>query len=278
MENYSISQVAERTGFSPSALRFYEESGLVSPDRTPGGYRTYSTGQVDRLSFVRRAKGFGLSLEEISELLQMLEGGRCAPVQDRLRSLVSRNLAETKEKMAELTTFADDLSGFLDSLSGHTPGGACDQSCGCVHDELPDGDGAESGLTDGVGRRDEAGSLDGLVRAAIVAKPVDYVSPSSQTGAPIACSLPVSDVETRLSEWKELASGAVARESVKGGTRLTFPRTVDAAGLVSLVSSENECCSFFRFVVEIDVDAVVLEVTAPDPAQSMIDVLLGSES
>src|SRR4051794_17245466 len=46
MDGYSISQVAERTGFPPSTLRFYEQAGLVRPARTPAGYRCYDDNHI----------------------------------------------------------------------------------------------------------------------------------------------------------------------------------------------------------------------------------------
>jgi MerR family transcriptional regulator, copper efflux regulator len=73
MDGYSISQVAERTGFPPSTLRFYEQHGLVRPARTSSGYRRYDNGHVELLEFIGRAKGFGLSLEEITDLLSLLD-------------------------------------------------------------------------------------------------------------------------------------------------------------------------------------------------------------
>ena len=68
MDGCTISEAAERTGFSPSALRFYEQHGLVRPARTASGYRSYGDADLERLGFIGRAKGFGLSLDEITEL------------------------------------------------------------------------------------------------------------------------------------------------------------------------------------------------------------------
>ncbi len=83
MDGFSISQAAERTGFSASTLRFYEQSGLVQPTRTPAGYRSYGESDVAQLAFVGRAKGLGLSLDEITELLGLLDDDRCGCTTDR---------------------------------------------------------------------------------------------------------------------------------------------------------------------------------------------------
>ena len=134
MAGYLISEVAERTGFSPSALRFYEQSGLVRPDRTAAGYRRYDDDHLEKLAFIGRAKGFGLTLEEITDLLCLLGQDRCAPVQDRLRGLVDAKIAEADRRIAELTVFATELRRVSAGLELHTPDGPCDDTCGCTTD------------------------------------------------------------------------------------------------------------------------------------------------
>src|SRR5690606_27997455 len=61
MEGLTIARAAEETGFTPSALRFYEGLGLVNPARTPAGYRTYGPDSLAVLRFIARAKRLGLS-------------------------------------------------------------------------------------------------------------------------------------------------------------------------------------------------------------------------
>lgn len=134
MDGYSISQVAERTGFPPTTLRFYEQSGLVRPARTTAGYRCYDDTHIELLAFIGRAKGFGLSLEEITELLSLLDGDECAPVQGRLRDLIDTKIADAHAKIAELQAFTGELERFADTLEVHTPDGPCDDACGCTTD------------------------------------------------------------------------------------------------------------------------------------------------
>ena len=54
MDGYSISQVAQRTGFPPTTLRFYQQAGLVRPARTPAGYRCCDETHIELLSFIGR--------------------------------------------------------------------------------------------------------------------------------------------------------------------------------------------------------------------------------
>jgi DNA-binding transcriptional MerR regulator len=134
MSGYLIAEVAQRTGFSTSALRFYEQNGLVRPGRTPSGYRRYDDEHLETLAFIGRAKGFGLTLDEITELLGLLDQDQCAPVQDRLKDLVDTKIAEAARRIAELSSFTDELRRVAATLDNHTPDGPCDDTCGCTTD------------------------------------------------------------------------------------------------------------------------------------------------
>jgi len=128
-----IAEVADRSGFSAATLRYYEEVDLLPPpQRTPAGYRAYDHSVLDRLAFIGRAKMLGCSLEEVAGLLPDWDGGRCAPVQGRLRGLTATKLGEAEARAAELVAFAADLRRILATLGSHTPDGPCDAECGCV--------------------------------------------------------------------------------------------------------------------------------------------------
>ena len=68
----TIADAAARTGFPASTLRYYEQVGLIEPERTASGYRVYDDRALLRLTFIGRAKALGLSLDEISELVLSL--------------------------------------------------------------------------------------------------------------------------------------------------------------------------------------------------------------
>jgi MerR family copper efflux transcriptional regulator len=132
-----IAEVAERTGFSPATLRYYEELELLpAPARTPAGYRAYDESVLDRLAFIARAKRLGCTLEEVADLMPQWDGGRCAPVQSRLRELAATKLDDTRARTAELAAFAADLERILAGLGSHTPDGPCDRECGCVSEPV----------------------------------------------------------------------------------------------------------------------------------------------
>ncbi len=72
----TISQVAERSGFATSALRFYEREGLIEAHRTTGGQRRYERHELRRLAFIAAARHVGLSLDEIRDALSLLPSER----------------------------------------------------------------------------------------------------------------------------------------------------------------------------------------------------------
>lgn len=130
-----IAEVADRSGFSAATLRYYEQLELLpAPQRTPAGYRAYDEAVLTRLAFISRAKALGCSLEEVAGLMPDWDGGRCAPVQGRLRELVTVKLGDARGRAAELAAFTTDLERILADLGSNTPEGPCDSDCGCVTD------------------------------------------------------------------------------------------------------------------------------------------------
>lgn len=132
MTTYTIGELAERSGFTSSALRYYEGIGLVSPAaRTSAGYRLYDDRAVTRLAFVARAKQLGCTLEEITDLVAVWDG-KCEPVQLRFHALVTTKLAAAEAQMAELAAFTSQLRTAADQLAGPATDGACDADCVCL--------------------------------------------------------------------------------------------------------------------------------------------------
>jgi len=72
----TIGEVARRSGFPQSALRFYEREGLIRTTRTSGGQRRYERSVLRRLAFIRAARTVGVSLEEVRAGLDRLPDGR----------------------------------------------------------------------------------------------------------------------------------------------------------------------------------------------------------
>jgi MerR family transcriptional regulator, redox-sensitive transcriptional activator SoxR len=113
----TVRQVSDRSGFAPSALRYYERMGLVTATRTGGGQRRYERNVLRRLAFVRAATNVGLSLEEVEQALSTLPRGRAPNRSDWAR--LSRGWrGRLDEQIRALTALRDGL----DSCIG----------CGCL--------------------------------------------------------------------------------------------------------------------------------------------------
>ena len=104
-----IGQVARKIGVATSAIRFYEESGLLpEPDRTPSGYREYDPSVIDRLTFIRAGQAVGLTLAELREVLGIRDRGEapCTHVAD----LIDRRLDEIDQRIKDLRSLRSDLT------------------------------------------------------------------------------------------------------------------------------------------------------------------------
>lgn len=104
-----IGEVARQVGVATSAIRFYEDAGLLpEPDRTSSGYRDYEPSVVDRLAFIRAGQAVGLTLSELSDVLEIRDAGEapCRHVAD----LIDTRLGEIDQRMKDLRRLRRDLS------------------------------------------------------------------------------------------------------------------------------------------------------------------------
>jgi MerR family redox-sensitive transcriptional activator SoxR len=111
-EHLSIGDVAERTGVSVSALRFYEAEGMVSATRTPGGQRRFTRDALRRVAFIRVAQRVGLTLDEIRDALATLPQQRTPTAADWAR-LSRAWKSELDERIRLLERIRDDLSSCI---------------------------------------------------------------------------------------------------------------------------------------------------------------------
>ncbi len=133
MSTYAIGEIAERSGFSASSLRYYEGIGLVTPaGRTEAGYRVYDDHTLARLAFIARAKQLGCSLEEIADLVSIWDGERCGPVQHRFHELVTTRIADANRQIAELAALVAQLEYTAEQLAGPAVDGPCGEGCACL--------------------------------------------------------------------------------------------------------------------------------------------------
>ncbi|WP_306143414.1 redox-sensitive transcriptional activator SoxR [Roseibium sp. MMSF_3412] len=109
----SIGELADRTGLSVSAIRFYEEKGLVHPARNSGGQRRFMRADIRRLSFALVAQEFGFTISEIASRLAQLPEGRAPNKADwsRMSREFRKHLDERIEKMTALRDKLDACIG-----------------------------------------------------------------------------------------------------------------------------------------------------------------------
>ena len=111
-QRLGIGEIAARTGLAVSAIRFYEEQGLVHPDRNPGNQRRFRRSDIRRLSFVLIAQQLGFTLGEIRAELDRLPRGRAPSQRDWAR--ISSSFARVLDTRIErLTTLRDRLGGCI---------------------------------------------------------------------------------------------------------------------------------------------------------------------
>jgi MerR family transcriptional regulator, redox-sensitive transcriptional activator SoxR len=108
----SIGELAARSGVAPSALRYYEQLGLIRARRTGGNQRRYETSQLRRVAFVRIAAQLGLSLDEIRRALESLPDSR-TPTKADWERLSRRWRQRLDEQIALLERLRDDLTGCI---------------------------------------------------------------------------------------------------------------------------------------------------------------------
>jgi MerR family transcriptional regulator, copper efflux regulator len=127
-----IGELARSAGLATSALRYYEQAGLLPPpERTEAGYRLYGPEAVGRLAFIRRAQALGLSVREIRRLVESPRAGN-AEERAVLRRVVAHKVAEVERRRQELSDLQADLEALYVRLL-RAPGPDCGHvgDCAC---------------------------------------------------------------------------------------------------------------------------------------------------
>jgi MerR family transcriptional regulator, redox-sensitive transcriptional activator SoxR len=109
----AIGELAARSGFQPSAIRYYESIGLLPPPARLGGRRRYDEAALQRLSVIAAGRHAGLALDEIRELLTSDDRGR---VSNRLQQLARKKLPQVEATIARAQT----VRGWLEAAADCT--------------------------------------------------------------------------------------------------------------------------------------------------------------
>jgi MerR family transcriptional regulator, redox-sensitive transcriptional activator SoxR len=113
----TVGEIARRSGFAESAVRYYEGLGLLTATRTSGGQRRFERSTLRRLAFIRAARNIGLSLDEISDALASLPAQRTPN-----RSDWGRLSRSWRQRLNDQIEALEALRDGLDSCIG----------CGCL--------------------------------------------------------------------------------------------------------------------------------------------------
>jgi MerR family redox-sensitive transcriptional activator SoxR len=108
----TVGELARRSGFTASAIRFYDKEGLITASRTAGGQRRFERNTLRRLAFIRAARNVGLSLDEVCAALAMLPGNRTPTHADWAR-LSKEWRTRLNEQIDALTALRDDLQSCI---------------------------------------------------------------------------------------------------------------------------------------------------------------------
>lgn len=112
----TIGYLAKKTGTKVETIRFYEKNGLLpEPGRTEGNYRAYDHMHLNRLSFIRRARDLGFSLDQVRGLLRLSDDRdqSCKAVDE----IANEHRAEVERKIRDLQALKAELDNIIDQCS-----------------------------------------------------------------------------------------------------------------------------------------------------------------
>jgi DNA-binding transcriptional MerR regulator len=243
MNGLRVTELAEAAGVAASTVRFYERVGLLTPaKRAENGYRLFDPSAIDELAFISRAKGIGMSLEDIAELVAAWPDTECRLLQDQLRGFLDERIGQVRAQRDELAAFEAQLSAVRERLAGRHPGAErCGKGCGCEAD------------------------------LELTTEPVE--SPALSW----TCSLDDEGLIERIDEWRTLAARATSIHHDADTVRLVLAAEPDLVAIAAaLCLAETHCCATTSFAMEIGTDRVVLTVRAPS-APGLLDALFPTE-
>lgn len=116
-----IGELGKLTGTKVETIRYYERIGLfAAPKRTAGNYRAYGAEHLNRLSFIRRSRDLGFSLDQVRALLALSDDRDrpCAAID----TLAKAHLAEVDRKIADLRALRCELSNMITQCHADTVG------------------------------------------------------------------------------------------------------------------------------------------------------------
>ncbi|MGI3186453.1 Cu(I)-responsive transcriptional regulator [Nioella aestuarii] len=112
----NIGDVAERSGLPPKTIRYYEDIGLVTPQRAANGYRSFRDSDLHKLTFLGHARSLGFSIEDCRALLALYEDESRAS--SDVKQIAKEHLSRIDRKIADLVAMRDTLSLLVRECAG----------------------------------------------------------------------------------------------------------------------------------------------------------------
>ena len=123
MNSLKIGALAKRTGTNAPTIRYYEEIGLLrSAGRQAGNQRVYSDADVKSLTFIRRCREFGFSIDQVRSLVALVQDPASSCV--HARDLAQEHLVAVRAKLVELKALERGIAAFVTSCDPSCAGGA----------------------------------------------------------------------------------------------------------------------------------------------------------
>ena len=112
----NIGSAANRSGLPAKTIRYYEDIGLIHPDRRTNGYRDYSDSHLHILRFLARARSLGFTIEECRRLLSLYEDkGRASA---DVKALAMEHIRNVETKISELESMRQTLTTLVNACHG----------------------------------------------------------------------------------------------------------------------------------------------------------------
>lgn len=114
----TIKDVSEQFGMTSRTLRYYEELGLLSPQRSPNNQRLYPNRELVKLKLIQRGKQYGFNLEEIKEMILLFDVDRSGEKQlERTIEYGNRQMKSIDEKIVELQNMKEEMASLLEEFT-----------------------------------------------------------------------------------------------------------------------------------------------------------------
>ena len=131
--NLTIGTLASRTNTNVPTIRYYEEIGLLPPaQRATNGHRHYREDDVKRLTFIKRCRDLGFSIEQVRELVNLFEDGDRSCIE--VRDMAQLHLDAVRVKMEQMRQLEASLAAFVNNCTEASCGDGVTRNCTIIED------------------------------------------------------------------------------------------------------------------------------------------------